>query len=96
MVYLDCNYSDFLAQKFVFGLQTNIHRCTMDFYKKVDIFDVWGPGSHPKHLLIQIKFGMCIATWSSSIVIIATCWQKSSFWGSRQIYIDVQWISVRK
>ena len=38
-----------------------MHRCTMDFYKKVEIFEVGGPGSHPKALSILINLGMCIA-----------------------------------
>ena len=38
----------------------NINRGTMDFYKKVEMFGVRGPGSHPKTLLILIKHGMGI------------------------------------
>ena len=53
----------------VLGQQTNIHRCTMDFYTKVGIVEVRGPSSHPKPLSILIKFGMCIAIWNSCIVI---------------------------
>ena len=78
------------------GLGTNIHRCTMDFYKKVEIFEVRGPGSHTKPLSILTKLGMFIAMWPSYIVIIATCLHTRWLWGSRQIYIDVQWISIRK
>ena len=44
----------------------------MDFYKKVEIFDVRGPDSHPKPLSILIKLGICIAIWTSCILIIAT------------------------
>ena len=44
----------------------------MDFYKKVEIFEVRGPGSHPKPLSILIKLGMCIAIWTSYIAIRAT------------------------
>ena len=63
MVLLDCNYSDLLTQELVLGQQTNIHvaRCTMDFYKKVESFEVRDPGSHPKPLSILIKLGMCVA-----------------------------------
>ena len=32
----------------------------MDFYKKVEIFDVRGPGSHAKPLLILINLGIGI------------------------------------
>ena len=74
----------------------NIHRCTMDFYNIVDISEVRGPGSHPKPLSIIIKLGICIDIWPGCIVIIATRWHKSLFWGSRLKYIDVQWISIRK
>ena len=61
MAWLHCNYSDLLAQELISGQLTNIHRCTMDFYKKIEIFEVRGPDSHPKPLSILIKFGMCIA-----------------------------------
>ena len=56
----------------------------MDFYKKVEIFEVRGTGSHPKTISVLIKRVMCIAI---CIVFIATCWHRSWFWGSRQIYI---------
>ena len=59
-------------------------------------FIVRGTGFHHKLLSILIKIGMCIAIWCSCIVIIAACWHKSWFLGSGQIYIDVQWISIRK
>ena len=61
MVDLHCIYSDLLVQELVLEQKRNIHRCTMDFYKKVEIFEVGGPDSHPKPLSIQIKRGMCIA-----------------------------------
>ena len=75
-----------------------MHRCTctMDFYKKVKIFKVRGPGSHSKPLAILINLGMCIAIWTSCIIVIAYCWHKNWFGGSRQTYIDVQRISIRK
>ena len=64
MFYLHCNYRYLLAQELVLGQQTNIHRCTMDFYKKVEMLEVRGHASHPKPLSILIKLGMCIAIWS--------------------------------
>ena len=57
--------------------------------KKVEIFEVWGPGSHPKPLSILIKLGKCIPIWLSCLCIIATCWHKSWFLGYKQKYIDV-------
>ena len=51
----------------------------MDFYKKVEIFEVRGPGSHPKSISILIKLGMYIAIWSSCIVIIATSLTRAGF-----------------
>ena len=60
-----------MVHELVFGQQTNINRFTMDFYKKVKIFKVRGPGSHPKPFSILIKLGMCIAILSSCNVIIA-------------------------
>ena len=91
---LHCNYSDLLAQELVLGQQTNKHRCTMGFFKIVEIFEVRRLGSNPKPLPVLIKLGMGIAVWPSCIAIIATCWHKSWIWGSIQIYIDVQWISI--
>ena len=76
MVWLHCNYSDLLAQERALGQLTTMHRGTMDFYKKVDVFEVRGPGSHLKTLSILIKLGMYIAIWFSCIVFIATCWHK--------------------
>ena len=60
MVFLHCNYSDLLAQEPDLRKQTNIHRCTMDFYQKEEIFDVRGPGFHPKPLSILITLGECV------------------------------------
>ena len=69
-----------LAQELVLGQQTNIHRCTMEFYKKVEMFVVRGPGSNPKPFSILIKLGMCIAISSSCIVVIAWRGTRAGFW----------------
>ena len=66
-----------------FGQKTNLHRCTIDIYKKIEMFEDRGPGSYPKPLSILIKLGMSIAMWSSCIVIIATCWNKELVLGQQ-------------
>ena len=53
----------------------------MDFYKKVEIFDVRGHGFDPKPRSILINIGMCIAVSPSCISIMTTCWHKSWFLG---------------
>ena len=78
-------FSCIVIVELVLGQQTNIHRCTMDFYKKVEILEVRGPGRHPKPLSILIKLGMCIAIWSSCFLIVATYWHESLFACSRLI-----------
>ena len=60
-----------MAQELIFGQQTNIYQCTMDFYKKVAVLKVRGPDFHPKPLSIILKLGVCIDIWTSCFATTA-------------------------